>query len=615
MKRSILLIAGRVAMVALLVAAGVLVLGPVRQSLEDRFKQAEEETVGRLESLLGRRVTYGRVSPSILRYLSIHDLTIHGTANEPAELLTVQQVRVYYRPLRLLRGEYSEAITEIRIENTVLTIDTRRNADLNGLLADLLGSRGASPDASVTAVLPPDLIISGRNIELSLHSKFGLAEVDRLFFTTSLADETISIRSEGDVRLTETPDTFPLSNVTGRVEATGTIDATTGDTLLELSLPALSSDLLDLQSQVLQVRFSEGVLEARNVQNRDPIDLYLRYIDESGELYARVLADRYRLSDLVRLRGEFASVNQYLAFPFSGQASATITPDTLSYGGSLLTRIENVSDVPDGDLALRFDGTRAEMSIDEFDFNTEIGRVSYEGVLSLSPLRPTGRLTLEGLTYGGIRPLSLSARIRSSANAISLAADRFDYAGSRFNSLNGSVTLSASPSTSFTVQLDETGDARLEIETDHTPDGSLVAARLDARAVRPHRLVEIQRAVLPTLAVPDISALPATMVVDTRLMVDLSEGLRLDVPLFYAYDSSERDDYISFSAGYDDGGLEVLDLFASYQGYTGQAISPRSSRMEEGSGSPATSSWKGCRTSSRVSTSPTTASRSAVSTT
>ncbi|HKJ85457.1 MAG TPA: hypothetical protein VKA06_05245, partial [Spirochaetia bacterium] len=568
MKRPTLRLVGRVAMVALLLTAGVLILGPVRNALENRFEQVKEQTVGRLEDLLGRRVTYGSVSPSILRYLSIRDLTIHGTADEPAEILTVQQVRVYYRPLRLLRGEYSEAITEIRIENTVLTVDTRVNGNLTGLIADLMGDRGAVSGAPITEVLPPDLVVGGRNIELSLRSEFGLAEIDRLFFTTSLSDDTIAVRSEGDVRLTETPETFPLANVTGRVEATGTINAVNGDTLLELSLPALSSDLLDLQSQVLQVRYTGGVLEARNVQNQDPIDLYLRYIDESGELYARILADRYRLSDLVRLRGEYESVNQYLGFRFSGQASATITPDSLSYGGSLFTRIEDVDSVPDGDLTLRFDGTMAEIAIDELDFDTTIGRVSYRGLLALSPLRPTGRLTLRDFTYGGIRPLTMSARVRSSPDTVSLSSDRFDYAGSRFNSLSGSVTLSGAPRASFVAEIGAAGGSRLEFETQHNPDGSLVGARVDARAVRPDRLLEIQRAILPTLTVPDISLLPDELIVDTRVNLDLRDGLRVDVPLFYAYDSS-NDDSVSFSAEYDNGNVAVVDLLASYRGYAG----------------------------------------------
>ncbi|MFW5788467.1 MAG: translocation/assembly module TamB domain-containing protein [Spirochaetota bacterium] len=587
MKRPIVRLTVRITAVVLLLSAIILVLGPVRGELERRFAQIRVQAVEQLEDVLGRKVSYASISPSVLRYLSVNDLTIHGSEAEPADLLTVERVRIYYRPLRLLQGRYAEAFSEIRIENTSIAVDTRRDSDLASLVSDLLGQQEAAarararertegsaedsvPRTTLADILPDDIVVSGRNIELRLRSSLGVLEMQRLFFTTTLADETVDVRWQGDARLSDTPESLPVSRVTGRVEGSGTVNAASGETLLEVVVPVLRSDVATVRGQVLQVRFSDGTLEARNVGNRDPIDIYVRYIDGTGELYARLLAGGYRLSELVTLEGEYELLNEYLALPLRGQASATLTPDALSFGGSLLTRLEGIAEVPSGDLTMRFDGDASGVEIDELRYETALGTATYRGALQLDPLRPSGELAIRNLTYGGIEPLTVTARLRSSGDTVEIATGSFRYAGSNIRGIAGNVTLDENPTADLTVEMGSDGASRLEAVTVHAADGALVRARVDARGVEPSRLVDLQRAVVPGIELPDLSLLPDAMVVDTRFELDFTDGPFLDVPLFYAYDASRRSDHLAFSLQYDDRAVRVRDLTASYEGYDGR---------------------------------------------
>lgn len=560
-------LAVQITAVAVLVAAALLVLGPARAEFDRRFAQAKAEAVTQLEQLLGRRVTYSSISPSILRYLSVRDLTVHGTDTDPGDLLTVQQLRIYYRPLRLLQGRYAEAFSEVRIENTVLTFDTRAGDLFTSILADLTAARA---DASAAALLPDDLTVSGRNIRLSLESPLGRVETHRLFFTTSIHEQIVNVRAQGDLRLAGTPNGLPVSSVSGYFEAVGSVNVDSGETLFELALPEISSDAAVISGQVLQVRFSDGVLEARNVQSRDPIDIYLRYIDAEGELYARILADGYRLGDLVRLSGPYDTYNQYLAVPVRGQANVTVTPQRVSFGGSLLSEIPEFSGLPSGEVTLRFSGDERNVLIDELLFVSSAGTVEFEGTVGLEPLRPTGRLTLRNVTYGGIDPLTMAADLRSSGDTVSVSAGRFAYAGSTFSSLRGSVSLADAPSAELTVELQGSTHARFEIATEHHPDGSFARGRVDARGIVPERLIRIQQALVPDLHLPDLAALPGGIVIDTRVDIDVTEGLSVTVPLFYAFDSQNADDHLSLSLSYVDGSVIIRDLLARYQGYEGR---------------------------------------------
>ena len=543
-----------------------MVVGPVRSELERRLSVLRDEAIVELEQLLGREVTYSRISPSILRYLSVSDLTVHGLTDEASDLVTIQNLRIYYRPLALIRGEYEDAFTELRIENSTLFVDTRRDTDLVAILSDIAGSREAR---GAETLVPESLKVSGRNIRLQIVSELGVLQIGQLFFESSVSGDVLSLRASGELTLSEMDPDLPLSRVDGRLSATGTLDLTSGDALFDVALPELRSDIASLRRQVFQVNYRDNVLEARKIQDRNPVDLYFRLQMEPMELYARVLSDGYRLADLVRLEGEYEPYNDYLRSPIRGQASVTLTAGGFSYGGSILTRATGLP-VPDGDVTIRFSGDERDITVDSLEYASEIGEIEFTGVARLQPFRPSGRVTVRNLVYGGIAPLSLSADIVSRGDTIAVDAGRFTYAGVTIADASAYLTLAQTPFAEATLLLGPRGDRRIEIASEHGPDGALRRATVDARSVLPRELERLQVAVLPDLSLPDLSLLPSSLVVDTRIAVDLTDELSVNVPLFYAVDGDHPQNHVSFSLAYSGEEVAVRDATVAYNGYTGR---------------------------------------------
>jgi translocation and assembly module TamB len=551
--------------VALLGLAGLtlLVVGPVRAEVERRIDALKTEAIAGIERTIGRRISYSSISPSVLRYLTVDDLVVHGRADEPADLITVGRLRVYYRPLDLIRGSLSEAFDEIRIENTTLTVDTRRDSDLVALFSDFAGSREAGGESSL---IPDNLTLSGRSIELRVASNLGIARVDNLFFSSNAVDDVVSFRGEADVELLATSVSVEVGELTGRVQAQGTVDLNARTALLDLAIPSLSSDAFTLNDQVFQVSYQSDVLEARKVRDRNPVDLYVRFQPDPMEAYVRVLSDGYRLGELVQLRGQYEPLNSYLQGPVSGQASATITESGVTYAGSVFTRVVDLP-VPDGDLTVTFSGDRDRIEVDMLDYRTEFGEVAFEGDVQLSPLRPRGRVTLRNVVYGGIAPLSVSGTVDSYGDTVVVNTNRFTYAGVGIEDLYGLFTLGPSLVVEAAVSIQ--GDRRLEVSSTLDSGGGIRRFAVDARSIRPDELQRIQQAVVPTLQLPDISFLPDSMVVDTRLNGDLTSGLTLSVPAFYAVDSESPSNQVAFALEYAEDRIEVRNATVSYSGYDG----------------------------------------------
>jgi translocation and assembly module TamB len=556
-------LAVQILLIAVLVAVVVLVMGPVRTELSNRLDAVRRQAVDNLQDLLGREVTYGSISPSILRYLSIKDLTIHGRADEPADLLHVEDLRIYYRPLRILQQRYDEAFSEVRVENSTLTLDTRFDTDLSSLMADLLGSRSEE-----SSFLPANLVVRGRNLTLAVTSELGTIEMERVFFDTTLSEAIVSIRSQGQVVVTDLPAAFPVSTLTGQIEANGTINVMNGSTLLEVAFPEVDTDVATLRRQVVQIRYADGSLEARNVQSRDPVDLYIRYATETEEIYARILADGYRVADLVTLKNSLEPYNVYLQMPLYGQASATVSESGVSYTGSIRTSLHNLP-VPDGELTATFDGNQRALTVSGLSYRSEIGGLEYSGVIALDPFRPTGTISVENFRYGDYPLLTATAQVTSRENAVTITTGPFTYAGVPISSISGTAQIGSEASSEFRVVMGRGEGRRLDVRTEHNEGGALRYAHVDARAVDPQELITLQEALLPEWEVPDLSFLPDSVIADARVLLDLSNGVEIDVPLCYLYDSTNEEDHLSFALSYDNGEVRISNITAGYAGYEG----------------------------------------------
>ncbi|TVQ27001.1 MAG: hypothetical protein EA382_04500 [Spirochaetaceae bacterium] len=578
MKRAGFRIAFQTVAVLLLLATALFVLGPVRVAITRQIDDIRDEAIARLEQVVGRRVSFGSVSPSILNFLSIRDLVIHGRAGEPEDLLRIDRLRVYYRPLRMIRREFADAFTEVRVENTTIVVDSDTFDDLEAIVRSMIG--GDRTDESDRLGLPDALVVSGRNLSIHVHNGFGRLAVTNGFFRAELNGTLVELTASGIVSLADSVATALLTDLSGRIELEGSIDVD-GDTIAQVTLTDLSSNLASIGRQVIYVRRSAGVLEARNVQSRDPIDLYIRYIDGSDELYARVLADGYRLDDVVELRGELARFNRYLALPLRGQANVTVRPGSVSYGASLSTSVSGFDELPDGTLRFQISGDSSGARIDELVYASDIGEIAYQGRLAFAPLRPDGVLTLRNVGVPPVEPISATVRLTSTRTTIAIEATEIRYAGIGFEEVAATLVFDPASGqmpddpigvpTGLSARLRYDQRRVLEIESSLDPGFTPRTVSVNARRVDPRQLIALHDALALDLLsdLPDISALPETLVIDTRFRLDLTDGLVAVVPLVYAYDSANPDDHLSFSLLYDNGSAQVRDVTAGLAGYSG----------------------------------------------
>jgi hypothetical protein len=277
-------------------------------------------------------------------------------------------------------------------------------------------------------------------------------------------------------------------------------------------------------------------------------------------LYARFLADGYVLGDLVEFRGALAVLNSALVNPLQGQASLTTTPDGTSYSGSLSSDVSSFSGLPAGLFTARISGDDQRLDVDQLEYRTPGGGISYKGTIALDPIVPNGEIVIDNLAIADSDPVSTVVAFESVPSGFLVVTDPFVVAEARIEQLTWQVAYAESISTTFSLATGRRSDSRLRINSTHRPDWSLTSAALSAEQFDLPAVVTVVEALAPG-AVPFIgTVVPQALRLSTDSYLSMIDGVSARIEEFVAYDEGNPRNEIRLTARYDGRELLVDDI-------------------------------------------------------
>ncbi len=536
---------------------------PIKAEIDARMLALRAQAVEQIEQALGREIGYSTIAPSILRYVEIRGLTIYGRLGEPEQLINIDRLKVYYSLRALLQGDFEEAFTEVRIENTQFTFDERRDQDVIAFLTEITQA-GAGGD------FPERLVLSGRNLGASIRLGGAVVELSDLHFRSTVIGSSLDVEVGADLRVRALSQTAQITSATGSFVASGVVDLEEQSAIADVQVPQLSTNLASLAEQQFHVRYQNGVVEARKIHDRAPVDFFARIDLEPFRLYAGFLADSYAPASLVTLEGPYAQANRWLRYPVSGQASITASAEDVSYSGALFTSLVGAHPLPDGDVTLRFSGTPEAITLSDLDYRSEYGTVIFNGEIPFTTLRPSGTVELQGVSYGGIRPVWLSANIVSTQSSLRVTTRNVYYSGTYIGYLDATVNLGGAPTANLTVTFDRSGRKRIDLFAELSNEWEVLGGQATLANIQPAEVLELQDAVAHAVGLPAyLELVPSQIEIDAEASFDLRDGFAIDAPYVSVTDQTSPENYASFSLRYSRAVIRVDDLFAGYDGYEG----------------------------------------------
>ncbi len=377
-------------LIALVAAAGA-GLYPAVKALSRRMEALRDALIARLESSLGCEIVYSKLSPSLLRSISVEDLVLRDRPGN-ALLLGADRAEVF---LGLARGKGilpRLVVREVNVQGARVDFGVARASGFMEVLTGLQGGGTGLP------TLPVRFKIRGSSASFS---EGGVdARFDSIVADGSFGDDGIRLRASCDAAIALKRGAEPIL---GRLGVSGTASRDLSTARIQ-AFAGAETESLSLALQTFSIDKDGDVLRIRKIEDAAPVDASGTIDLARGTYSADFAFDGLRASSLCSVRGGYAKLSRWLGITGTGKASVSgsFREGAADYAVNGEFRLP-AGMLPAGtSISLSLRGDEHAMAVERALASGPDGTASYSGIVSLPGLRPDGLASVDW-NAGGAR--------------------------------------------------------------------------------------------------------------------------------------------------------------------------------------------------------------------
>jgi hypothetical protein len=385
----------------ILVAVSFLGLRPLWEAMQFRMGEIRDELIGRAEGIIGRRIEYAAMGPSLLGGLDIRNIRIYGGMDGggsapglavEAPVISLSRLRISWSLIDLIKKN-TGAVRSIRIDRPSVNFDFERDKDLLDLFLSPR-MQGLASSRSIADWIPPDVLFRVRNGTFVV-IKDGKFTLDKVNFDASVKNERISLQGRWTASAS-LPDVFdaPLHmELAGRISGYCSGDFKDGNALI--TFPFITGDFFHFGSLGLNVNLRDNMVQVRKINDRSPLDLSLDYDISSRHLTAFLRCEDFAPRDLMSLSGDWLPVNPWLAIRSTGEASFEMdAAGKIGYTATVSGAIPRNLPLAGYSFALKAGGDEEYVNFDRLSLRVPQGEIYFRGGTGFKPFAPNGTISV-----------------------------------------------------------------------------------------------------------------------------------------------------------------------------------------------------------------------------
>jgi hypothetical protein len=433
----------------LLIFAGLLILGflalqPLSATLKERMEFLRDGILSRGEELIGRRIEYSSMGPSLFGGIDIRNLRVVG---EGAPLISASRVHISWSLWGGIRG--------VALDQPQLHFVYDRDRDLLDLLSRL--------QTGEEFKIPGNLSFKIRNGSFVVEAG-GEYSLSRISLDALLRDGRIDAQGAWNAEI-DTGGALGLPDIA--LSTAALFRGSCADDFSEgnafLSLPFITADRFRSSALGLNLELKDRVLKINNSSPEGVVEtasfiIALDYGLDAGEIALLLRANQFVPADSFQLSGPWKEYNPFLAFRATGEASLARAADgTLSYSTDISGLIPPSLPLGRSSLKVKAAGDGEQIYIDSLELGITRGSglpggsLSFQGSLGFVPLSPNGLLGVRNLSLTGQGGITTALTITSRGDDINVFGETLEIGGAEFSALdlglhreNGGLSFNAS---------------------------------------------------------------------------------------------------------------------------------------------------------------------------
>ena len=278
----------------LLAIISLIVAGPVRLKLNSLTDKVLNQLTALIHEKTGLSISYKSLSPSVLSNLYIKGIDIYD--DEENSVLTIEKTRINYNLFKLLKGDFSNGITNVVVDGIILDVDK---------LINLLNYLPATSSSSSSF----DFMQLKQNIPANVSLKNIILEYEHEKVSAQLAVKAFSISNSAskkmlNVQFSSSAKAFLKDfkqNLSCRLELSGNLTDILDNSQFTLKLSDLTNGDIRLNKLNLHVDYNNNVIGLRTIQSVNPVSIGADINLRSGDINAQLKADKLNPLALVNI--------------------------------------------------------------------------------------------------------------------------------------------------------------------------------------------------------------------------------------------------------------------------------------------------------------------------
>lgn len=404
MKRTRFFVAIEIFLLILVLAGAFFIANPVGRSLDRVLVASRDTLLGKVFEQTGLTVRYGSMSPSILRSIRIHDLTVSDSNG--ALRAVFPDVEIAYGFRDLLGGKGVSSLSRIIVRGGTVTLDASADQAFFDTIRSLL-----RPSGSGSAVLPTDLSVdlSGLNVEYITPDWSISARVDR--GTADFGNDGLRVIVESDARYADARGKRGIIPGSARtsVKLDSRFDSYLSSGTSMVTLRDFESDTLSIDSLRFLATLRDGLVRLDSTQDLQPVDFSLTINPADASLsgnfacedllplrWIRVLTANRMLSELRDIETTGTGSFSYREGSFDWELDFEAGLPSSFLGGGKLDLVGSGKNALVTVDSIRYNGSRGRFS---GNLRYDIESFSADGMLSLDSLRVLRGTAISGDFY------------------------------------------------------------------------------------------------------------------------------------------------------------------------------------------------------------------------
>jgi hypothetical protein len=553
---------------SVLIVITTLALRPLQTAMTEGMTALRDYGIARVEAVINRKISYASMGPSIFGTLDIRNIRIADPHNEPA--VVISRLRISYSPWKLLTGDPAASINSILMDNPVITLDSRRDADLWSLFSSYSDAVSAEISGLSRDFIPENVEVRIKGGECDLRDGANRITAENVALTVSIQEGRIDFLGqwEADVFLDRFFDRALGMDFSGKIRGEFSEDLQNG--FVTFTVPAFETDLFKFRSLTVNGILADGKIEVRKVNDHIPFDLYVGYDPDSGKLSGEFRSENFLLGELFSFAGPWEKYNSWLALRTTGAASFDLEREgaftyDLDLSGAIPARL--IFDLGDASFRITGRGDQRYITLDTAALNTPLGNLGFSGEIGLEPFALDGNIAISNVSFSGNDRVNGNLSLTTEGRELTISGGDLSLGSVLISALDGVIQWEDQGINFFVSALrfrniesyENVRLSDLSLDGSYTFDPRELQATLLLDTVSLADLINMTR---PFGEVPGVSGLAAGLIdevwINTELFIQTDfEQVLYNAPHFVAAHGGGQDVVFLFSLSGTDRRLEL----------------------------------------------------------